>query len=426
MLEKFEKLTTEVKIICGMIIVLFVVSIILIVGGNNSSTKKGSKETVSLTFDEGMTDKNEGESETETENKQEGQKAVSIDAQNEAKELMKNMSLHDKICQMFIVTPEGLTGVSTATVAGDMTKAAIEKNPVGGLIYFEKNIEDRGQITDMISGTKKYAKDYNEIPLFTCVDEEGGSVSRVASALDDVTKLDNMFSYKDQGADVAKTNAKNIAESISSLGFNVDFAPVADTFADSTNEVIGERCYSDDYNTCANLIENAVKGFAEGDVLCTLKHFPGHGTASGDSHDGTTTSEKTLDELKEEDLKPFAAGIKAGAPFVMVGHITMSDIDNEVASLSKTIITDLLKGEMGYDGIIITDALEMGAISDNYSSGEASVKAIQAGVDMLLEPANLNDAVSGVEKAVEDGTITEDRINESVLKILTLKSDMLE
>lgn len=423
MLEKFEKMTTEVKIILGMIVALFIVSFILIINGNNTSNKKNGKETVNLTVDEGMTKETETQTEAETEGGE--QKEVSLNAQKDAEKLMKDMSLHDKICQMFIVSPEGLTGVSTATVAGDTTKASIEKNPVGGLIYFEKNINDRDQIKDMISGTQKFAKEYNKIPLFTCVDEEGGKVSRVASALDDVTKLDNMYTYKEKGTDTARTNAKTIAESIAELGFNVDFAPVADTFSNSSNDVIGDRCYSDSYEECASLIANAVKGFEDGDVLCTLKHFPGHGDATGDSHDGAAKSDKTLEELKKEDIIPFESGIKAGAPFVMVGHITMSDVDNEIASLSKTIITDTLKGELGYKGIVITDALDMGAITSSYKSGEAAVKAVTAGADMLLMPADLDEAVKGIEDAVKDGKITEDRINESVLKILTLKCDSL-
>ena len=425
MLEKFEKLTTEVKIICGMIIALFVVSIVLIVNGNNTSNKKNGKETVNLTVDEGMTNK-EVESQTEAETQGEKQKEASLDAKKDAEKLMKDMSLHDKICQMFIVSPEGLTGVSTATVAGNTTKASIEKNPVGGIVYFQKNINDRNQIKDMIAGTQKFAKEYNKIPLFACVDEEGGKVSRVASALDDVTKLDNMFSYKSKGTDTARSNAKTIAESIADIGFNVDFAPVADTFSNSSNDVIGDRCYSDSYEECASLISNAVKGFQDGDVLCTLKHFPGHGDATGDSHDGAAKSDKTLDELKKEDLVPFVSGIKAGAPFVMVGHITMTEVDNEMASLSKSVITDTLKGELGYTGIVITDALDMGAITSSYKSGEAAVKAVNAGADMLLMPASLDDAVKGIEDAVKEGKISEDRINESVLKILTLKCDSLE
>lgn len=424
MLEKFEKLTTEVKIILGMIVALFIVSFILIFNGNNTSNKKNGKETVNLTVDEGMT--KETETQTEPVTEEGNQKEASLNAKNDAEKLMKDMSLHDKICQMFIVSPEELTGVSLATLAGDTTKASIEKNPVGGIIYFEKNIKKRYQIKEMIEGTKKYAKDYNNVPLFACVDEEGGKVSRVASALDDVTKLDSMYSYKDKGTDTARSNAKTIAESIAELGFNVDFAPVADTFSNSSNDVIGDRCYSDSYEECASLVSNAVKGFADGDVLCTLKHFPGHGDASGDSHDGAAKSDKTLEELKKEDLVPFVSGIKAGAPFVMVGHITMSDVDNEIASLSKTIITDTLKGELGYQGIVITDALDMGAITSSYKSDEAAIKAIEAGADMLLSPASLEDAVKGVEAAVKDGKISEDRINESVLKILTLKCDSLD
>ena len=335
-------------------------------------------------------------------------------------ELISEMSLHEKVCQMFIVTPESLTGRDLVTDSDAVTSERLQQYPVGGLIYFSRNLKNAGQTADMISAVQSSNQLVSEIPLFIAVDEEGGTIARCADKLG-TTKFKPMYSYRSKGADTAYSNAYTIAQDISGLGFNLDFAPVADTWSNPKNKVIGKRAYSDDFGESATLVASAVKGFADGGVACSVKHFPGHGDTIEDSHDGMARSYKTIDELEKQEYLAFESGIAAGADMVMVGHITMVNVDNIPASLSRTFITDELRGRLGFDGVVVTDALNMGALTDYYSSEEIAVEVIKAGGDILLMPADLSSAVAGVENAVQNGELTEDRINESVLRILSLK-----
>ena len=335
------------------------------------------------------------------------------------------MSLHEKVCQLFIVTPESLTNWENYSVGGQMTKGALKDYPVGGIIYFAFNIESAPAVTQMISNTKQYAEDQGMPPLFYAVDEEGGAVARCAQKAG-TTRFEPMYNYRLGGVDTARDNAKVIATDIASLGFNLDFAPVADTWSNPNNKVIGTRAYSSDFKETATLIPAAVNGFHDGGVYCSLKHFPGHGDTLGDSHYGSVYTEKKLDELKEAEYLAFESGISAGADMVMVGHITMNGVDKQPASISHQMITDELRGRLGFDKVIITDSLSMRAVSDTYASGELCVKVLEAGGDMLLMPADFRAAVSGVENAVKEGRLTEERIDESVRRILELKSERMD
>ena len=337
---------------------------------------------------------------------------------------LSKMSLHDKVCQMFVVTPEALTGFSQVTEFGDTSKSSFDSYPVGGLIYFSQNIESEEQLKTMLTNTQSYAKEKTGIPVMLSVDEEGGSVARCADKIGSVPKLEPMFNYKDQGTEKAYDNAKTVAGYLKNLGFNMDFAPIADTWTNPSNTVIGKRAYSDNYNQASELVASAVKGYEDTGIRCTLKHFPGHGDTAQDSHAGTATTSRTLEELSSGEYLPFKSGIDAGAGIVMVGHITVTSVTQEPASISKDIVTGELRNKLGYDGVVVTDALNMGAISNNYSSGEAAVKCIQAGDDLLLMPADFKASVSAVEEAVKNGTISEERINESVRRILKLKLKM--
>lgn len=358
------------------------------------------------------------EEETQAES-EESKKAAS----DKVDRLIEDMTLHDKICQLFIVTPEELTDSDSAvTAAGDVTKAQLKEYPVGGVIYFSDNLVSQEQTKTMISRIQSFANDQIGIPLFISVDEEGGTVARAADNLG-TTKFKDMYTYRKDGADTAKSNAKIIASDLSALGFNLDFAPVADTWSNEENTVIGKRAYSDDYSEAAELVAAAVKGFHSGGVACVLKHFPGHGDTAEDSHEGSAYVNKPLDQLKSEDLIPFVAGIKAGADMVMVGHITVSNIDSQPATLSSEIIQDLLREDMRYRGIVITDALNMGAVANSYTQSELALKAFQAGNDILLCTGDLAGAVETMENAVETGALTEDRIDESLKRILQLKID---
>lgn len=336
--------------------------------------------------------------------------------------MIEGMSLHEKVCQMFIVRPEELTDGIDLTVVSTATADKLRDFPVGGLIYFEKNLESQYQITDVIRTTKNYAEEAGCVPLFYSVDEEGGQVARCADAVGTVG-LDSMYYYKDMGTDAAQSNARMIAGDIGNLGFNLDFAPVADTWSNPDNNVIGTRAYSDDYRETADLVAAAVTGFKAGGMCCVLKHFPGHGDTAEDSHYSSAVSYRTADELRANEYLAFESGINAGADMVMVGHITVPDLDELPATLSEKIIQGELRGRLGYNGVIITDSLGMGAIANIYSSADAAVMAVKAGNDILLTPDNFVEAVYGVEQAVTNGILTEERIDESVKRILALKKN---
>ena len=339
---------------------------------------------------------------------------------------MKDLSARDKMCQLFIVTPEALTAglddsedsdATAVTVAGEMTKKSLEEYPVGGIIYFGDNIVDESQLKSMISNSQKYAK----TPLFISVDEEGGDVARVADKLKTKT-LKPMMEYKDKGASTAYNNAYAIASYLAPLGFNMDNAPVADVLSNPDNTVIGKRAYSDDYEQAAELVRGAVQGFNDGGVISVLKHFPGHGSTAEDSHEGLAYVKTTAEDLKKNELLPFKKGIEVGADMVMVGHLIVSDLDADLpATLSSKVVPELLRKELGYDGIVISDSMSMGAITDNYDY-EAIVKGLfAADVDIILQPDNLDKYLDSMESLLESGAITQEQIDAKVKKILTLK-----
>lgn len=329
---------------------------------------------------------------------------------------LADMSLRDKVCQMMFVRPESITGIDVVTAAGDTTKSALEQYPVGGIVYFAQNMESKDQVKEMIDNSQSYSK----VGLFISTDEEGGMVNRLMNTVG-TTYIDSMYNYKDEGIQKAHDNAYTIASDMAVLGFNMDFAPVADVWSNPDNTVIGERAYSDDYSQAAELVGSAVKGFEDGGVMCTLKHFPGHGDTAEDSHYSSAYVKRTKDEIMADEMQPFTAGIDAGAEFVMVGHLIVPDIDELPATLSYKITTEMLRNEMHFEGIAITDSLAMGSIADNYGVGESAVMSIKAGIDMLLDPTDIDTAIDAVVQAVESGDITEDRIDDSVRKILALK-----
>ena len=328
------------------------------------------------------------------------------------------MSLENKVAGLFMITPEALTGVDTVIQAGDTTKEKLSEYPVGGLAYFDRNIESADQLKEMldtVNNTMIY-------PIFLAVDEEGGSVSRVAGAglAEDVGDMSEIGKTCDP--EKAKEVGTTIGSYLSELGFNVDFAPVADV-ASVDDSTIGTRSFGSDPNVVASMVSAEVQGLQDSGVSACLKHFPGIGDTTTDTHEEKTVSEKTMEDMQQTDLPAFQSGIEAGVDFVMVSHMSLPNVigDDTPCSLSGTIITDLLRNQLGYDGIVITDALNMGAITETYSSAEAAVKAIEAGADMLLMPENFEEAYQGVLEAVQDGTISEDRINESLKRIYRVK-----
>ena len=354
--------------------------------------------------------------EEQTEDSQETTEVTEEEKPSLVDETLAGMTLHEKVCQMMFVTPEELTGEDGVTVAGDATRQALENYPVGGIVYFAKNLESQDQVKEMIDNSQKYSS----IGLFVATDEEGGVVNRLMDTVG-TTYIGSMYYYKEDGDETAYENAYTIANDMSALGFNLDFAPVADVWSNPDNTVIGERAYSDDYAQAAELVGNAVKGFNDGGVMCTLKHFPGHGDTAEDSHYSSAYVHRTKEEIMADEMQPFRSGIEAGAEFVMVGHLIVPDIDEVPATLSYKIATGILRDELKFEGVAITDSFEMESIADNYSVDDAVVMSVKAGMDMILQPKDMASAVNSIEQAVADGELSEDRIDESVRRILTLK-----
>ena len=332
-----------------------------------------------------------------------------------AEELLAGMSLREKLCQLMIVRPEVLTGESPVTAAGETTRLALEQYPVGGLIYSVDNLVTQEQTREMIENTQSYSK----IPLIISADEEGGNVGRLMYKLG-TTFIHSMYSYKDMGEDTAYQNALTIGTDMVSCLFNTDFAPVADVWTNPANTVIGDRAYSDEFGQASELVAAAVRGFTESGVICCVKHFPGHGDTSTDTHEGAAVVDKSLEELRGGEFLPFEAGIEAGVDMVMVGHITVTAVDDEPATISHEVITGLLREELGWDGVVVTDSLDMGALA-GYEIGEVCVKYLEAGGDIMLGIPDLAAALTALETAVTEGRLTEQRIDESALRVLMLK-----
>ncbi len=336
--------------------------------------------------------------------------------------ILNGMTLEEKVYQMFIITPEALTGYKTVTAAQDATKEALEKYPVGGLIYFAKNLLNAEQTTEMLTNTQNYAKEITGLPIFLCVDEEGGRVARIGNnAGFDVPKVAAMQTIDSEKA--AYEAGTTIGKYLSTLGFNLDFAPDTDVLTNPQNSVIGDRSFGADPVIVTKYGTAYLNGLHNHNILGTFKHFPGHGATEGDTHEGFAYTNKTYEELKNLELVPFAKAGEAGADVVMVAHISVPNItgDNTPCTLSYKMITEILRGDLGYDGLVVTDAMNMGAITEKYSSDTATVMAIKAGADIILMPEDFESAVKSVLNAVVNGDITEARIDESVRRIIRAK-----
>ena len=342
-----------------------------------------------------------------------------------ARDILKNMTTEEKVGQLFMVNLELLDDsegnyYEHLKLTKEMKKN-LKKYSVGGVILFTRNISTTEQTTKLIKKLQKNSK----VPLFVAVDEEGGAVARIANndnmrttkfpTMEEVGKMaDKEYAY-DMGATIGKE--------IKELGFNLDFAPVADVKTNELNTEIGNRSFGNDPDLVADMVVEVVKGLQDQGVSSTLKHFPGHGDALEDSHEGAVDVENDINRLRQVELIPFKAGIKAGADLIMVSHISVSRLTGttEPASLSSLVMKDMLRTEMGFDGIIVTDAMDMKAITDYCDAGEAAVTCILSGADICLMPEDLPLAYEAVLKAIEEGEISEKRLNESVTRILELK-----
>lgn len=330
-------------------------------------------------------------------------------------EEIKGMTLDEKIGQIFIVGLDGYT-------VNDNTRKMIEDYHVGGFILFSDNVEDSNQLLTLINSLKS-TNAKNKIPLFISVDQEGGRVNRMPSELKKfpsnriIGNVNNKeFSYK---------IGSIIAEEIGSFGFNMDFAPVLDINSNPKNPVIGDRSFGTDAEIVSNLGIQTMKGIQSGSVIPVVKHFPGHGDTAVDSHIGLPTVNKDLKQLKSFELVPFQEAIKNGADVVMIAHILLNKIDPQnPASLSETVITDILRNQLNFQGVVITDDITMGAVTKNLSIDSGAIKAVNAGSNIVLVCHgydNEKTVINGIKQAVEDGIITKEKIDKSVYRILKLK-----
>lgn len=354
--------------------------------------------------------------------------AAAVAARAAVDERIGAMTLEQKVAQLFIVTPEALVeGVSQVTQAGDMTREGVTAHPVGGIVYFAQNLLDPEQTTTMLANVKQFYADAGNVAPFIAVDEEGGTVVRVADneafGAQDVGDASALGSAGDTEA--AKRAAEQIADYLMPLGFNLDFAPVADVVDPLRSDTMGLRSFSSDAAVAADMVRAEVEGFRDKKMLCCAKHFPGIGAAAGDSHEGAITIEATNEELETVNLVPFRAAIEAGVPMIMVGHVSLPNIvgDSTPAPLSSAVVQGMLRDSLGYTGIIVTDSLSMGAITDYYTPAEAAVAALKAGCDIPLMPERLDEAYQGVLSAVQVGELTEERLDESLTRILTAKQE---
>ncbi|WP_310603437.1 glycoside hydrolase family 3 protein [Anaerosporobacter sp.] len=341
-------------------------------------------------------------------------------------EIIKNMTLEEKICQMFIVSPEELTNYNNVTAAGENTKKAIEKYHVAGVVYFSGNIKSEEQLTKLLANTQQYATENNGIPMFLGIDEEGGDVARLANNSQfNVTKFNKLstVSSKEEAYKIGST----IGKYLSRYGFNLDFAPDADVLTNKKNTVVKNRSFGTSSKKVTQYSKVYAQGLNDNGVCATYKHFPGHGATAGDSHEGYAYTNKAYEQLEKTDLVPFIDGIKEGIDLIMVGHISVPKVigDDTPSSLSKIMVTDILREKLGYEGVVITDAMNMGAISKNYTVEESATEAIKAGCDIILMPADFRKAYNSLLKSVKSGDITEERIEESVRRVLLLKQKRL-
>lgn len=296
-------------------------------------------------------------------------------SQKQAKQLVEKMSLEQKLYQMLFVTPEALTQTNQVVRAGAATQAAIEKRPVGGVLYTSQSLQTKAQIKDMLSHTQSYAKESKTgIPVFLGVQEQGGSHAPVAQALQTTSILK---ADKNTDEKTAYALGQTLAEELRSVGFTVNFAPTV---------------------TTDTLAASEVKGLQENQVLSAVSAFP-------NSTDG------------------FQACIKQNPAFMIVSNDTVKEYDTVPCSVSSKVMTDLLRKKLGYNGIVMTGALSDEKLTDSYTEQKAAVLAVQAGADMLLEPSDVDAVYQALFQAVSDGKLTEQRIDESVQRILTAKID---
>ena len=352
--------------------------------------------------------------------------------------LLAQMTLREKVGQLFMVRPDALDPALTqaeidddkaegVTALTDAMAATLRQYPVGGICQFGKNIRDPEQLTAFNAALQQAS----DLPLLIAVDEEGGAVARLAN--DPEFGLPRYESAAAVGAtgdpEQAGEMGRTIGGYLKTYGFTMDFAPMADVLTNPENPVIGDRAFSGEGEAVAQMATAMAQGLQAQGILPVFKHFPGHGDTAQDSHSGLAYTYRTLEEMQDCEFLPFRLTDNGfdpdRLPAVMVGHIAAPALgDGEVpASLSHRVVTEVLRREVlgGAPALVVTDSLAMGAITGQYAPEEAAVAALEAGCDLLLMPGGLAEAFDGVVAAVEEGRITEARLDESVARVLRAK-----
>ena len=329
--------------------------------------------------------------------------------------MIAGMTLEEKVAGLIITSPEQLTGVNVATRAGDGTKTAIEAMPVGGLVYYRKNMQSEDQMKTMLSNTLSYSTH----PVFLAVNEGGDSTSSVQNSSISVPSVKKPGDVTTEAEAYAAGNT--IGTYLKNLNFNVNFAPTADILWSSDAAVKG-YCFGGDAALNSMLVTQYVKGLEEQGISATLKTFPGTGHLQASTENGTVGTDKSKADYAQ-DFMVFKAGIDAGADFVMVSHIVASDLTGgmEPCSMSSAVVTDILREELGFEGIIITEPMNVKAITEYYETSEAVVEALKAGCDMILLPQDLKAAHKAIVDGVNDGSVAEARINDSLKRVFRVK-----
>ena len=331
-------------------------------------------------------------------------------------QLMASMSLEEKVGQLFMIQPESLD-ITTDPAA--MTPALLTQYPVGGFLITGDNIESAEQIRQFTAAIREHS----QLPPLIATDEEGGAVSRFANK-----KFLNLPKYKNAasvGASKEPAEALEMGRTIggylSGFGVNMNLAPVADVNTNPKNPIIGKRAFSSDPAVVRDMTAAMAAGLQESGIIPTYKHFPGHGDTRQDSHSELAVSYKPLEELQACEWLPYEK--LSPEICVMVAHVALPNVTGNMtpATLSPEIIDGFLRQQLGYTGVVITDGMEMRAITKHYTDGEAAVLAIQAGCDMILQPKDFQAAYTAILAALQDGTLSEARIDESLYRILRLK-----
>ncbi|KHE72625.1 beta-N-acetylhexosaminidase [Halobacillus sp. BBL2006] len=331
---------------------------------------------------------------------------------------VSGMTIEERITQLLYVGIEG-TSLSTSE------KQMISEGRVGGVIFLGRNITSSPQFKKLVEEVKN-ANSKNPTPLFLGVDEEGGTVSRIPNPM---KKLPSSYRIGEENdADLAFTAGKLLAQKVKAFGLNMNFAPVMDINNNPGNQVIGKRSFGDTPERVSRMGIPEMKGIKSEGIVPVLKHFPGHGDTSVDSHINLPVIKKSLSQINQFELIPFKEAINEGADAVMMAHILFPELDDQYpATFSKTIIQNVLRKQSKFDGLVITDDMAMGAISKNFGTNEATIRSIQAGSDMVLmtdtRNGNFNEVKNALLQAVKKGTISTEQINDSVARILRVKQD---